>query len=205
MTCIVGIEGVREVFLGADSVSSDGHRKATRPSPDKIITIGGGAGDLRLAAAICGSWRMRDVMKHHLKVDPPRMGSEQDVNDWIAQEFIASLRKALKKHGCLQVNDGVERIADRGSFILAAGARLFQVFEYFQLAEVEPWGAADGSGVDIARAVLYDRSRRPDPGLAPVRLRAALEAAEELITTVRRPFHIFRFSGGELERVKEST
>jgi hypothetical protein len=196
MTCVVGLVSDGAVYLGSDSVSSDGHRKWTRRDP-KVMLVGGGSGEHKMAAGICGSWRLRDVLQWEMSIEAPRAGVE--VEKWVRTDFVSELRSKMKKAGALQVSHDVETLG-HADFLLAAGDQLFFVGADLQIGFCEEWGDAIGSGLDIARGVLYDRRDQEEP---MPKLLAALRAAAALITTVRGPFTIHRFAGGELTRVHE--
>lgn len=196
MTCIVGIVHEGAVYLGCDSLSSDSHRKWTRTDP-KVFLVGGGDGVHRMAAGICGSWRLRDVLQWEVELSAPRAGVSPE--KWVRSDFLAEVRTKMRDGGALQKSDGVETLG-WADFLLAAGDRLYYIGNDLHVGICEPWGDAIGSGVDIARAVLYDRREQSDP---VEKLLAALRAAEALITTVRGPFVISRFAGGELAKVHE--
>lgn len=200
MTCIIGIEREGTVWLGADSLGVAGHCKATRKDR-KVVPITNPAEGWHMAAGVCGSYRLRDVLRWELSLEAPRVGSS--IERWVRRDFISALRTATRDGGCLTLKDSVEVLP--GNFLVAthssdAGGQLYMVDYDLQVGNVEPWGHSVGSGCDVAHGVLYSHRAAEDPERV---LLEALRAAEALITSVRGPFLLYKLDASGLREVYE--
>lgn len=178
MTCIVGIRTGTGVLLGSDSLGCTGNAALVRTDP-KVFLLGA-----RVAVGFAGSYRVGQVLQHHVKVADPFVGDS--IRGWAITKFVPALRQRLKDTGAMRrFKDEQERGAD---LLLAAYGRLLRVNEDFQVVESDHGFAACGSGEAWALGALYATDGADVEGGARGRLEIALEAAEEFSTEVRGPF-----------------
>jgi hypothetical protein len=171
-------------MLGADSAGVEEYGMNVRGDA-KIFTVND-----TMIFGICGSFRMRDLLMHH--VDIPKYNPNQYDSDreYLVTEVIESIRQVFKDKGLTQTMDDTMEIFG-GSFLLGFNKRLYTIENDYQLAEqLFPFHAV-GCGADIALGSLYTTehmpaTKRPTPAM---RLMMALEASERFSAGVRGPFN----------------
>lgn len=174
MTCIVGIVDNGIVYMGADSIGSNGWTKTQR-SDKKIHRVG------EMLFGFTGSYRMAQILAYSFTPNPQT--PEQTVDQYMRSTFIDAVRDALTKGGYTIKENGRE---EGGSFLVGYRGRLFHVENDFQVGECSDGYDACGSGALHALATLYNL-----PYLPPrKRILAALKTAEHFIISVGGPFHI---------------
>jgi hypothetical protein len=89
----------------------------------------------------------------------------------------------MKDGGYLKADNGRE---SGGVFLVGVRGRLFEIDDDYHAREMLEQYDAVGSGVSVALGSLYSTTGQ-DP---ETRIRVALEAAEQFVTSVRAPFHI---------------
>lgn len=169
MTTIAGVCDGKRVWLGGDSAVTD-HGAVYIQATPKVFIRG------RIIIGICGSAEW-EALLHDLS--PREVYAVTDPEAYLRAE----LTKHIRGHGLasgdnLDHSEGIAGFAGRLWIFSTAGA-IWEV--------ATPWTAI-GSGSDCARGVLhYTAKRKLSPSM---RVRAALEAAAELNTYTRAPFHI---------------
>ena len=181
MTAIVGLVHEGTVFLGGDSAAAGNMNIYTRREP-KVF---------RSDQYIIGyttSFRMGQIIRHAFK--PPMLASgdaevsDEDLMGFMATEFIRKLKLAFKDGGWLESDKGRDT---GGQMLIGVAGRLFQIESDFQVGESALGYDAVGSGNEVALGSLHATSHTEfDP---QKRLELALQAAEEFVSTCRRPFH----------------
>jgi hypothetical protein len=136
----------------------------------------------RFIIGCTGTFRLIDLL--HCGFDPPKITEGFDRNSYMRRDFIPALRKYFKDHGLLETNNGVERFT--GPFMVGFEAHLYIVQNDFSVLPAPPHDTSVGSGAEAAEAVLYQC--RAMKMTAAQKLRAALEAAEGTICSVKGPF-----------------
>jgi len=175
MTCIVGMVEKKRVYLGADSVGSNGWDLMARI--DKKICRNG-----NMIFGFTSSYRMSQVLQY--KFVPPVHSREVTTDYYMRTAFIDEVRKVLKDGGYSVIKDNAER---GGTFLVGYCGRLFEVEGDFQVAERADKYSSVGCGSRHALASLHTTRRL---GLSVrKRLVLALQAAEYFSEGVRRPFH----------------
>lgn len=192
MTCVVACKSPDgKIVIGADSAGSDGHF-VMRRSDAKIVYVEGD--DESVAFGYTTSFRMGQILRHHLKL-PPRL--KKDLVDWLVVDVVEAIAKTFKERGYEKKDKNTGQLLG-GTFILLAGQELFVVEGDFQLAEPADSYCAVGSGEMVAYGALYALA---GTDVAPeIKVRLALEAAAEFTTTVRGPFNIQTWDGSKLTR-----
>jgi hypothetical protein len=107
------------------------------------------------------------------------------VNTYMVTAFIDALRKAIQDGGLMRYEQGQEEVRN-GRLLIAYRGCLFAVGGRLDIEEAAAPYHAIGSGAPAALGALYASDGR-DPF---ERVLCALEAAERINTTVRRPFTI---------------
>jgi hypothetical protein len=128
------------------------------------------------------SFRMGQLLQYRLAV--PERG-DRPLEEWMVVDFAEAVRACLKEGGYTKVQESREKV---GCFLVGLEGRLFLFDDEHNVLEPSYGYDAVGSGISVARGSLHSTARLR---LAPEeRLRLALEAACEHVTTVRAPFDI---------------
>lgn len=170
MTCIVGVRTPDGAVIGGDSLAStsNGARVLTHA---KVFRL---TGDI--AVGFAGSYRAGQAVQH---LEPPPLWG--DPLEWTIGKLVPEWRQRLKDFGAMQYKDG----AEIGTFFLvAAGNRLLQVQDDFQVLELARDFDACGAAADYALGSLHSTHGR----VPRERCRLALEAAAEFSLHCRPPF-----------------
>jgi hypothetical protein len=181
MTCIVGLVYNDELtFMGADAaLSLPGGTTQTILAEPKIFTIGNGD----FLVGITGEWRLGQIMQYSF-TPPPHNERAMSATEYMVTTFVDAMRRTVEKGGSSISVQGHERVG--GSLLIAYRGRLFVVSRIFDIVEADAPFHAVGSGAQAALGALYATQGR-DPS---ERIMNALDAAEYINTTVRRPFRI---------------
>ena len=180
MTCIVGLISDGTITMGADAATTYGAHVIRTGAESKMFVAGG------FIMGFCGSPRVRQLMQHAF-TPPERMGSHS-IEKYIVTDWADAARTALRSHGALEKQHGVERILDGSRFLVGHEGLLFEIACNLSALRFSPSYLATGAGWEVAMGSLYST----DGGqlTAQERVLKALEAAEEFIATVRGPFDV---------------
>lgn len=174
MTCIVGIVNNNKVYIGGDTLGSNGHSKIERYDV-KVFKKD------NFIFGCCGSYRMGNLIRYKMKM--PKIEKDIDVMEYMVVDFIDELRKTMREGGFLKTENGVD---EGGFFLVGYKDRLFKVECDFQVAEVLCGYDSTGSGEDFALGSLYSTQK-----LTPrKRIQIALEAASFHCVSVGGEFTI---------------
>lgn len=179
MTAVVAWyeEKNKTVYMGADSLGSDGFTGITRKD-EKIFEVE------KFLIGGTSSFRMLQLLKYKLK--PSKHPKDMDPYDYMVTYFVEDVRKLFKDHGYSSVNNNTEK---GGEFIVGYKGRIFVIQSDFQVAEPQDNFAAVGAGEYHCLAVLECEKYRVD--FTPEsRLLKALHIAEKYCVGVGGPFVI---------------
>lgn len=171
MTCIVGIAENGIVYLGGDSASSTPDGESFLPTRPKVFLKG------ELVIGVSGSGRVNNLIRHKLSVPP----ITADPEHYLAVDFVDALKAMLKEDGRKD-----DELMDDSFLLIGLRGRLFVIDSTFQVSEMMRKYDAIGSGAPVALGALYATSWGDNPPL--VRLRMALDGAQEHNAFVRAPF-----------------
>jgi ATP-dependent protease HslVU (ClpYQ) peptidase subunit len=174
MTCIVGIETAEGVYIGADSMASNGWSQAQTLLP-KVFQTG------PFLIGYTSSFRMGQILQYKLKVRDQTC--DETVDEYLVCSVIEAVRDILKTFGYAKVSDNEET---GGQFLLGYRKQLRYVGSDFQINHSASGINAVGCGADYALGAMV-----ATPQLKPRnRLKNALEIASTLSSGVCPPFHI---------------
>lgn len=179
MTCIVAIETTDGVVIGSDRMGSNGHT-GSPVTEAKIFTKG------EVTIGYTSSFRMGQLLQYALAI--PDIKQDQNIDEWVAVDFIQALRTTYKDHGWDEVKDGV---AIGGTFILVVRSRAYIIQDNYSFIRRITGEYAVGSGCDYALGSL--RSTR-DKMPTTDRVLEALATAAEYVVSVAGPFDIIELS-----------
>ena len=171
MTCIVGMTYKGKVYMGCDSLGSNGFTKTVRRE-HKVFENG------EYLIGGTTSFRMLNLLEW--KFNPPTVKRDENLHKFMCTEFVDELRKLFVDNGfCITTTDWKS-----GQFLVGIHGRLFYIEEDFQVSEHDY--VACGSGEYHAVGSLYNSSRKK-----PVKnIVKALECAENFVVSVRSPFTV---------------
>ena len=171
MTCIVAIEKNGKVFMGADRMGSNGHTGAPVSQP-KIFKNGS------VIIGYTSSFRMGQLLEHALEI--PLV--HENIDKWVAIDFMQALRKAFTDNGWGKTKDG-EIVG--GTFLIAVAGRCYQIQDDYSFIRNISNEYAIGSGQDYALGSMRSTRSKAD---TQKRLLEALETAAEYVVSVSAPF-----------------
>lgn len=169
MTCVVGIVSGGKVFIGADSLGSNGFTKEIRKE-SKVFENG----DFLIGGTT--SFRMLNLLQW--KFNPPTAKKGDDLHRFMCTDFVEAVRDLFSKNG-FSVESGEWEC---GEFLVGIHGKLFKLGVDFQVAEYDY--TACGSGEYHALGSLYaTKCKSPKKNIMK-----ALECAENFVVSVQRPF-----------------
>lgn len=190
MTCIVGVLDKENdcVYIGSDSLGSNGWTKAVY-NPTKVFKS---RNSKKVAIGVCGSYRCMDLLRYDEEIVP-----EIDVlkktkidHEYMVTKFVPRVIKIFKE------GNVAEEEENRGSpFLVGTGNSLFEVQKDYSVLEAASGYDAVGSGYITALASLYSTKDETD---IVARIVKALEASEDIVTSVQRPFVIINTKNDEV-------
>lgn len=173
MTCIVGIVDRDKVYIGADSLGSNGFTKEVRTEP-KVFENG------EYLIGGTTSFRMLNLLQW--KFNPPTFKEGDNLHRFMCVEFVDAVRGLFEDNGyCVTTEDW-----QSGEFLVGINGRLFKIHSDYQVSEHEYTSC--GSGEYHALGCIYN-DKRKDKKKVLIR---ALEAAENFVVSVQRPFVIMK-------------
>ena len=180
MTCIVGLVDDDVTYLGGDAAASrDGGWTQTIIANPKIFTIGNG----EFLLGVAGLPRLAQLMQYAFY--PPAHDERlMTPTQYMVTAFVDAMRQAVWAGGIEIVHSGQEVV--NGHLLIAYRGGLFVVDEAFDIEEAAAPFHAIGSGAQAALGALYATQGRD----SFERVTCALDAAEHINTTVRRPFRV---------------
>lgn len=175
MTCIVGIQKGRTVWIGADSAMTRGLDQ--RLTGEKKVFING-----EFIMGVAGYPRTMSLLNHSF--DPPAQPDDMADDEFIHTVFVDAVKNSVLLPGETGFDSNV-MIGYRG--------KLYMMESNFQILVPAPGFEAMGSGGEIAIGVL-----RATRGMRNPRKRCllALEASAENNAGVRPPFHVLKLRKG---------
>jgi len=176
MTCIVGLEQNEYVYIGADSMSSNGwDREITMLS--KVFKVQG------FIIGYTSSFRMGQILQYHL--DIREQSQTESDGEYMVVAFIGAVRAALKSEGYTKVSDNEET---GGRFLVGYKGKLWRVDSDFQINRSAAGFSAVGCGKDSALGAMHALPDMPPKK----RIRRCLEISAECTSGVCAPFHVER-------------
>lgn len=193
VTCIVGLVHNDELtYMGGDAAASPpGGGSQTIIAQPKVFTVSNGD----FLVGITGQPRLAQLMQ--FAFTPPEHEFGMSTAEYMATNFVDAMRRTVEKGG-MEMSDHGQEVVD-GGLLVAYRCRLFVVGNRFEILEAAAPFHAVGSGTRAALGALYATQGR-DPF---ERVCAALDAAEFINTTVRRPFRVLCQQQHQQRRVVE--
>ena len=185
MTCIIGIQKNKNVWLGGDSAGTAGDMSQMIIADKKVFVRG------EFAFGVCGLPKVMDALNHEMIL--PKQSSPDD-RQFMGSTFIQTVKETLKKAGCVKKGDGMFGPTDEhfeGAFLIGYRGKLYRMESNFQIITSAYGFDAVGSGADIALGHLH--STQASLLHSPKRrILKALEASSINNAAVRPPFSIVK-------------
>jgi len=173
VTCIAGVVEKGTVYIGSDSIATNGWNSLVSQVP-KVFR----KGDMLIG--YCGSFRMGQLIQYALKVEPQT--DEQDDMEYLVTTWTNAVRTCFRDGGILKADSGVETGVE---LLIGYHGALYQTAEDFQ---VNRYGAiaAIGAGEQYALGALRALNEQPPKK----RIENALKIAGELSAYVTGPYTV---------------
>jgi ATP-dependent protease HslVU (ClpYQ) peptidase subunit len=175
MTCIVGLVHDGKVFMGGDSAATINNTVQVSCDP-KVFLKG------EFLFGYSGDHRFGSILR--FAFTPPAIAEDEELDCYMAVEFVNELRKALRQCGYLTINNSVESSESR--MLVGLRGHLFYVDPIFATHRARDGFNAIGCAEEAALAVMHATKEMP----AAERVELALVIASRLVEGVRPPFTI---------------
>lgn len=171
MTCIVGIAFNGKVYIGGDTLGSDGFRKGVYDRP-KVFK------NNDFIIGYTTSYRMGQLLEASF-IPPERLSSEKDDFIYIVNRVIPAIKSCLSRGGFEQSHNGKD---EGGVFLLGYKGNLYEVQSEYSILKASHM--AIGSGIDHAMGAL-SAIHKINPTMTPEeKITIAIEAAMESCLSV---------------------
>jgi ATP-dependent protease HslVU (ClpYQ) peptidase subunit len=174
VTVIIGYADGKSVWIGADSLATDGDRvQSTKVR--KVFKVG------NFLIGACGSVRMLQLLQYQLQVPPQPNGMTDEC--YMVTVFAECVRECFREGGFVKIENNEE---SGGMFLVGYQGEIYAVEEDFQVGHYEDNVSTAGAGAYYALAAMYALEE-----LKPKeRILKALEVTEKLSVWVRGPFFV---------------
>lgn len=149
MTCIVGMSYEGKVYIGGDSMASDGYSKQAT-ALRKVFRVG------EFLIGYTSSFRMGQILQYHLEVRHQQDGETDE--RYMVVAFIEGVRQCLKDKGYAKVDSNME---SGGQFLVGYRGHIYEVASDFQVNHWTSGIAACGAGQDYALGAMFALDRLP--------------------------------------------
>lgn len=174
MTCIIGLVDNGKVYMGGDSMSSNG-------TDGRVTRLRKVFRREQFLIGYTTSFRMGQLLQHSLGV--PTQKDDQSNMEYMVTTFIDTIRKLFKDKGYAEVKDNKEK---GGRFLVGYKGQLYKIDGDFQVNEYEDNFDACGCGTDYAMAAMKALEGRPPQE----RILKSLEIAAYFSGAVAGPFYV---------------
>ncbi|MCA1807739.1 MAG: hypothetical protein LC687_07820, partial [Actinobacteria bacterium] len=180
MTIIAGYTTGKHVWLGADSLASNGYT-GVNYRDSKVFRNG------PFLIGVTGSIRVSQVLRYKFSPGQPP-ADDSGLMRWMVNDFIDEFRECLDEAGCLRKDSEVE---EGGEFLVGYGRHLFHIESDFQVGNPSTIYDAAGSGEDLALgAISAAIDYGADYGRPDKLLVVAMEAASRFSVSCSGPYTI---------------
>lgn len=179
MTCILGVVEDSQIYIGADSASSNSSTISTVTN-SKVFRKG------EMIFGFTTSWRMGQLLQYGLNIP---IDNRKDVLEYMIVDLVNAIRKCFKDGGWGKTKDGED---SGGSFLIGYKNRLFRIDSDYQVAENYINYQSVGCGEDFAKGAyhaLNDYDIKTEE-----KILLSLKAAAKFSTGVEGPFRIIKLN-----------
>jgi hypothetical protein len=184
MTCIVGLVDpkLKEMWIGGDSagVRTSGNYALRIRSDEKVFV------NNDFIFGFTSSFRMGQLLRYSFM--PPEKNKYLSNYQYMTTVFIDNVRQCFKRGGILRIEDDVE---SGGGFLVGWRGTIYSIESDFQVGVSVHNYYSMGCAEDVAMGALYALDNVRYLKMKPQnKVIAALMAAEEFNSCVRRPFRL---------------
>jgi len=147
MTCIIGLEHDGNVYMGADSLSSNGWG-AYYSDASKIFQIG------EYLVGVSGSWRLNQLLQYGFHWPDFEGKVSYEPMATIVIGVIDPLRVYLKEHGYSRISENEESTPE-GRILIGFRGRVYEVQSDFSVLTYDEGFSCIGSGSLYAYGAMY--------------------------------------------------
>lgn len=152
MTCIIGmLDKDGNSYIAGDSMTSSVYTKSYMKQ-NKIFKKD------NFLFGVSGSLRLLQVLQYSFNIPP--VHNSKDLDDYLYNDFLKSMRDDFKNNGVLSIKDNVEEI-DSSVLFLTEG-RLFRIQSDLSLIEASTKFDSVGSGSELALGAVEAFSKYPN-------------------------------------------
>ena len=177
MTCIVGIRTKDNVFIGGDTLGSNGFTGGSNVR-SKVFKKG------NFLFGGCGSMRNSQLLEFSLTI--PKINVDEKTEDYLYSRFVDAVRSCMKDGGALKLENNAEWM-NGGRFLFAYDNRLFIMQGNFSITESTNDYSAVGSGEYHAQTSMYSTQDVEDP---KERIKRAIICASNYVLSVNDKINI---------------
>lgn len=193
MTCIVGLVEDGVVYIGGDSLGSNGYSKTARKDK-KVFKL---KDTDKAVLGYTSSFRMGQLLMYATglidKRDEPNIDHE-----YLVTKFIPNVVNLFENGGFGKNNSGEKT---SGTFLLGYKDKLYKVESDYQVGESFSNYEACGCGEDYALGSLYSTK---DKDMSPEdRIHLALQSATEFSVGVGAPYYVVNSRNDKIVEFKE--
>ena len=194
MTCIIGYKDGDKVYIGADSLGSNGYLGRINKNK-KVFKLKDSA---NIIAGYTDSFRMGQILQYSKGLFDELSLLQNKINEeYMITKFIPTLQKKFSEGGFERNNNGEKKA---GNFIVAVKDKLYEVQGDYSVLEPHEDFCAVGCGQDFAYGSLCT-TKDMDIAITE-RIIKALESAEQCAVGVQRPFYIINTENDEVIEIK---
>lgn len=174
MTCIIGVEFEGKVYIGGDSMASNGvDRHVT--GLKKVFRVG------EFLIGYTSSFRMGQILQYHLQAPQQQDGVTDE--RYMVVEFVEAVRTCLKDKGWSVINNNQE---SGGTFLVGYRGHLYEIESDFQVNHFVNGIVACGAGEQFALGAMEALSNfKPKK-----RILQSLAVAAKYSNYVCEPFYV---------------
>lgn len=176
MSCVVGMVYGDKVYMGYDSISTDGYNSYVT-TVDKVFRVD------NFLIGYVGSPRMGQILRYHLHV--PVQSPDITDEEYIVTIFVESVRSVLKYRGFTSIDKNRE---EGGTFMVGYKSNLYNVYPDFQVERFDSQAVAIGAGGKYAEGAMM-ALRHLDPF---DRIVESIKISASLSAMVREPVYVVR-------------
>lgn len=151
MTCVAGLKTDSKVYIGADSLGSNGSNKSVRKDA-KVFEVD------EFIIGFTDSFRMGQLLQYKLLV--PLQPRSMTDHEYMTTVFIDEVRKVFKDNGFTRYYEDSQECG--GLFLVAYKGELYRIDSDFQVGIPEEGYAAIGSGGEVASGAIYALLKNTD-------------------------------------------
>jgi ATP-dependent protease HslVU (ClpYQ) peptidase subunit len=186
MTIVLALVENNKIIIAGDTSGTDTNGDKESYKNSKVFAKRDTKNNLMLFG-VAGEYRYLNIIEHRFKPPPIQKHHEDNLQRFLATDFIDALRGTLRESGAMLETQKRRREEAPGDLIIGINGEIFVVDYQFQvLAPYNPFTAV-GSGRDAALGSLGSTKGLMEP---EKRVITALEQAQAFDSSVSDPFQL---------------